>query len=134
MARTLPARLYDWLQARVPIGPAIQYTNEKPDAPITLYVYEGANGEFALYEDDGISYGYERGESTRIAMKYDDAAGELLIGAREGTFPGMPAKRVFNVRWIAPGEANARLQSLEKARCVGQVRVGEHAFWRSVQG
>lgn len=35
---------------------------------------------------------------------------------------------------LAPGEANARLQSLEKARRVGQVRVGEHSFWRSVQG
>ena len=40
-------------------------------------------------------------------MKYDDAAGELLIGARDGTFPGMPEKRVFNVRWIAPGEVDA---------------------------
>jgi alpha-D-xyloside xylohydrolase len=91
----------------VPVGPAIQYTNEKPDAPITLYVYEGANGKFDLYEDDGVTYGYERGEFARIPMHYDDATGELSIGARDGTYPGMPQKRTFAMRWISPGEADA---------------------------
>jgi alpha-D-xyloside xylohydrolase len=91
----------------VPIGPAIQYTNEKPDAPITLYVYSGANGNFDLYEDDGVSYGYERNAFTRIPMQYDDATGELLIGARSGNYEGMPQTRTFNVRWITPGEGNA---------------------------
>ncbi|MDE2447785.1 MAG: DUF4968 domain-containing protein, partial [Gammaproteobacteria bacterium] len=32
----------------VPVGPAIQYTGEKPDAPLTLLVYTGANGHFTL--------------------------------------------------------------------------------------
>ena len=91
----------------VPVGPAIQFTNEKPDAPITLYVYEGANGAFDLYEDDGVTYDYERGAFSRTPMQYDDATGELLIGARSGTYPGMAPTRTFNVRWIAPGETNA---------------------------
>jgi alpha-D-xyloside xylohydrolase len=91
----------------VPIGAAIQYTNERPDAPITLYVYQGANGAFELYEDDGVTYGYERGAFATIPLKYDDATGTLTIGARSGTYPGMPEKRTFNVRWIAPGEADA---------------------------
>lgn len=93
--------------AIVPIGPAIQYSNEKPDAPLTLYVYAGANGAFELYEDDGVTYGYERNAFSRISMRYDDASGELMIGARNGSYEGMPQRRTFNVRWITPGEANA---------------------------
>jgi alpha-D-xyloside xylohydrolase len=91
----------------VPIGPAIQHTGEKLDAPVTLCVYQGANGSFDLYEDDGESYAYERGEFARIPIRYDDASGTLSIGARSGSFPGMISARTFNVRWIGPGEANA---------------------------
>jgi alpha-D-xyloside xylohydrolase len=93
--------------AILPIGPAVQHTAEKLDAPITLYVYQGANGSFELYEDDGQSYGYERGELAHTPMSYDDAAGTLSIGARSGTFPGMVATRTFNVRWISQGETDA---------------------------
>lgn len=81
----------------VPVGPELQYTAEKPADPITLYVYAGADGAFTLYEDDGVSYGYERGESARIPMRWDDAARTLTLGARDGTFPGMLAERTFEV-------------------------------------
>jgi alpha-D-xyloside xylohydrolase len=91
----------------VPVGPAIQYTGEQPGAPITLYVYQGANGSFDLYEDDGTSYGYERGAYSRIPIRYDAAADTLSIAARSGSFPGMPAKRTFAVRWIGANEARA---------------------------
>jgi alpha-D-xyloside xylohydrolase len=91
----------------LPIGPAVQYTGEKPDAPITLYIYRGHDGAFELYEDDGVSYGYERGAYSRIPITWDEAKGVLTIGRRGGSFPGMPAERTFNVRWIAPGAAKA---------------------------
>jgi alpha-D-xyloside xylohydrolase len=81
----------------VPIGPAQQYVGEKPGDALTLYVYAGANGRFSLYEDDGVSYGYERGELSRIPMTWDDASGRLTIERREGTFPGMVTDRTFTV-------------------------------------
>jgi alpha-D-xyloside xylohydrolase len=93
--------------AIVPVGPAIEYTGEKPDAPITLYVYTGASGAFELYEDDGVTYGYERGQSSRIPIAYDERTGVLSIGARSGAWPGMPARRRFNVRWISGPTASA---------------------------
>jgi alpha-D-xyloside xylohydrolase len=37
--------------AIVPVGPDIQYVNEKLADPITLFVFEGKDGSFALYED-----------------------------------------------------------------------------------
>ncbi len=81
----------------LPLGPELQYSDEKPADPITLYVYAGADGNFTLYEDDGISYAFERGQSTRITLHWDDGKRVLNIAAREGSFPGMPSEREFQV-------------------------------------
>ena len=77
-----------------------QYVDERPDAPLTIEVYTGADGQFSLYEDSGRSYGYERGESARIPLAWNEAKGELSIGAREGAYPGMLAEREVRVRFI----------------------------------
>ena len=87
----------------MPVGPDIQYTAEKPGGDITLLVFTGADGSFDLYEDDGVSYGYEKGEFTRIPLRFDAATGKLSIGARSGSYPGMPEERTFKVRWIKDG-------------------------------
>ena len=77
-----------------------QYVDEKPDAPVTLEVYTGADGSFSLYEDQGRTYGYERGESSRIPLAWNEKRGELVIGARQGQYPGMQAQREIRVRWV----------------------------------
>jgi alpha-D-xyloside xylohydrolase len=87
----------------VPVGPDIQYTSEKPGAPITLLVFTGADGDFALYEDDGVSYQYEKGQFSYIPMRYDAAKSRLTIGARTGSYTGMPEERTFRIRWIKEG-------------------------------
>ncbi|WP_428312892.1 TIM-barrel domain-containing protein [Hydrocarboniphaga sp.] len=89
--------------AILPTGPVTQYVDQKPDAPLTLYVYTGANGRYGLYEDDGVSNGYQKGNFTRIAFAYNDKTGELSIGARTGRYDGMVSKRSFRVRFIKPG-------------------------------
>jgi alpha-D-xyloside xylohydrolase len=86
----------------IPFGPELQYTGEKPADPIVLYVYAGADAAFTLYEDDGTSYGYERGELSRIPLLWNDATRTLSIGAREGSFPGMLAERTFQVVLVSP--------------------------------
>jgi len=93
--------------AIVPTGPEIQYTGERPDAPVTLLVYAGADGRFSLYEDEGTTYGYEQGRYSRIPLSYDDKAKTLTIGKREGDGSGAPAKRQFVVRVIRGDKANA---------------------------
>jgi alpha-D-xyloside xylohydrolase len=95
--------LYARAGSIVPVGPEIQYTSEKPDAPITLCVFTGADGSFDLYEDDGESYAYEQGEFTRIPLRYDAAKGTLTIGTRSGNYNGMIEEREFRVRWIKEG-------------------------------
>ena len=91
----------------IPTGPVQQYVDEKKDAPLTVVVYTGADGEFSLYEDDGKGYGYEKGEFSRIPLKWNEKTGELSIGARQGSFPGMQATREVRVRWINGPRADA---------------------------
>jgi alpha-D-xyloside xylohydrolase len=81
----------------IPTGPELQYTDEKPADPIVLWVYAGADGTFTIYEDDGLTYGYEKGASTRITLHWNDRARTLTIGKRHGAFPGMLKERTFQV-------------------------------------
>jgi alpha-D-xyloside xylohydrolase len=84
----------------LPVGPPIQHTGESLNAPIVLHVYTGAGGSFELYEDDGVSYGYENGRWSRIPLRWDEAADTLYIGERAGGFDGMAEDRRIGVRWI----------------------------------
>jgi len=86
----------------IPVGPDQQYTGEKPRNALTLYVYAGRDGQFSLYEDEGRTYGYERGEFSRIQISWNDTARTLTIGRRAGTFPHMAASRMFTVVLVTP--------------------------------
>jgi alpha-D-xyloside xylohydrolase len=81
----------------LPLGPELQYTDEKAADPVTLVVYAGADATFSLYEDDGVSYAYEKGARTWIPLHWNDQAQTLSLGPREGSFPGMLAERTFEV-------------------------------------
>jgi alpha-D-xyloside xylohydrolase len=84
----------------IPFGPEIQYTDQKPADPVTLYVYTGRKCAFTLYEDEGTNYNYEKGECSTIKISYDETTGELTIGERKGEFRGMLKERDFNIVWI----------------------------------
>ncbi len=84
----------------IPFGPEIQYADEKPADPITLFVYTGRSCAFTLYEDEGINYNYERGDCSTIKFSYDESTGELTFGERNGEFNGMLNERTFNIVWI----------------------------------
>jgi alpha-D-xyloside xylohydrolase len=64
----------------VPIGSDIQSTASKQSIA-EIKVYPGADGEFALYDDDGSSYDYEKGKSTITRLKWDNAGGKLSAGS-----------------------------------------------------
>ena len=86
--------------AILPFGPELQYTGEKPADPLTVWVYTGADAAFEVYEDDGVSYAYEKGAFSVIPLRWDEARGALTIGARTGSFPGMPAAREIRVVFV----------------------------------
>ncbi|MDY6092628.1 MAG: glycoside hydrolase family 31 protein [Prevotella sp.] len=89
--------------AIIPFGPEQQWSDEKKPELIHLYVYAGADGEFELYEDEGVNYNYERGRSSKILFTWNDDARTLTIGPRRGSFDGMLKRRRFNIVLVTPG-------------------------------
>ena len=87
----------------LPLGPALQFTDEKPADPIELRIFAGADANFLLYEDEGTNYAYEQGARATIALHWDEAHQTLTVGARAGNFPGMLEQRTFRVTWVRPG-------------------------------
>ena len=81
----------------LPLGPAVQYADQRSDEPLELRIYPGANGSFLLYDDAGDGYGYEKGQYATVALSWNDATHSLTIGARKGAFPGMAAKQAIRV-------------------------------------
>ncbi len=86
----------------VPTGVEIQYAAEKPEAPITLYVFTGKDASFTLYEDEGTNYNYEKGKYATIPLVYNESAGQLTIGQRAGSFDGMVMEREFRIVVVDP--------------------------------
>ncbi len=100
---TMP--LYARGGAVVPLGPALQYTDERPLDRLTLHVYPDEEGAAAgaLYEDDGLSFDYERGVRclTRYACRrVGDRA--VVTAAREGGYT--PAPRAVEIRLFGAGD------------------------------
>lgn len=65
--------------AVIPFDPIRQYTSQVVGEPMTIKVYRGANGEFTLYEDDGISQEYLEGVATWTRLTWQDRAKTLTI-------------------------------------------------------
>jgi alpha-D-xyloside xylohydrolase len=60
----------------VPLGSPIESTHDKQSIA-HLMVYPGANGDFTLYNDDGVSYAYEKGGSHIAHLHWNDATHKL---------------------------------------------------------
>ena len=48
--------------AILPLGPVVQHTGERPLDEVTLQIYPEGTSRFELYEDDGRSNAYRRGQ------------------------------------------------------------------------
>ncbi len=99
--------------AILPVGPEMEWSDQKKPELIDLYVYAGKDGQFTIYEDEGTNYNYEKGKYSTIDIQYDDARKTVTIGARKGAFDGMLQKRRFNV--ILVSAQNSQGVNLTKA-------------------
>lgn len=81
----------------IPMTEGLQHAMEKNGEPVRIHVYPGADGVFTLYDDAGNDYSYEDGAYAQILLSYDDASGELTIGAREGSYPGMDEQLCYEI-------------------------------------
>jgi alpha-glucosidase/alpha-D-xyloside xylohydrolase len=80
---TLP--LYVRAGAILPMGPLKQYTDEEVEGPLTLNVYPGIDGQASLYEDDGVSFDFRKGQYMRIEMQWKDSSRRLTLALASGS-------------------------------------------------
>jgi alpha-glucosidase len=71
--------LYVRAGAIIPMQPVVQNTGEKPNGPLELRVYTGDDCRGSLYEDDGHTFAYQKGEVLRVNYSCQVSAGSLTI-------------------------------------------------------
>ena len=101
--------IYARAGAIIPFDPVRQYMEQEVDEPTTIKVFEGADGEFTMDEDDGKSLDYLQGRGTWTRMSWDDGQRRLTIepGAPPGAVNLMPEGRTFVVELLPSGETRA---------------------------
>lgn len=70
---------------------------------ITMEVYTGADAGYELYEDDGISLGYQRGEYSLTSLTWKDGEKKLSISGKSAMFGGI--RREIEVRFMPEGRS-----------------------------
>ncbi len=94
----------------LPLGPEVEYAEQRTSEPIELRVYRGTDGNFNLYDDQGDTYRYETGEHAMIPLHWDDKSATMTIGARQGEYPGMPRDQEFRIVLVDGSKRGAAKQ------------------------
>jgi len=82
-------------------GPDVLRANDRPLDEATINVFPGDRGSYRLYEDDGLTRGYERGDCAWTMIDHEtrpDGARVVRIAATDGAFDGAPAERALTFR------------------------------------
>ena len=77
--------------------PDMNYVGEKPIDPLIVEVYPEGTSTFTLYEDDGISYDYEKGDYCTTEYRAVQGTGSVTIdiGARKASGVYVPPQRHY---------------------------------------
>ena len=91
----------------LPMAQTVQYAEEKDWSNLEIRVYDGADAEFTLYEDEKNNYNYEQGVYSTISFIWNNATRTLTVNDRDGEFPGMLKSRKFNVVDVQSGKTKS---------------------------
>ncbi len=70
----------------IPMSSDISYADEKNGLPDVIRVYEGRDGEFRLYVDDGDGYSFEDEQYCEVTFAYSEAGHKLSV-SKSGSYP-----------------------------------------------
>ena len=73
----------------LPVADGLTYASQKPEGPVKLMVYPGADAEFTLYEDEGNNYNFEKGAYATTKLIWNEKDRKLTVEERQGSFDGM---------------------------------------------
>ncbi|WP_240041154.1 TIM-barrel domain-containing protein [Paenibacillus ginsengarvi] len=85
--------------AILPMWPDTDYVGQSPVTLVALDIYPHGSSEFTMYEDDGVTFGYKKGEVAATVIHCEETAEyvKVRIEPRCGTYVGMPAKRDYEL-------------------------------------
>ena len=81
----------------IPMAEEMLHTDAQRLDKLILHIYPGSDGSFHLYEDDGYTCAYEKGQWAKTGFAYKDAEKLLTVAATEGGYAGMPWARSYEV-------------------------------------
>ncbi|MCX6121267.1 MAG: DUF4968 domain-containing protein [Ignavibacteriales bacterium] len=90
--------------AIIPMSPVAQYT-DNPDALKTLILssFPGGSGGCVVYDDDGLTYDYEKGIFNAVTIAHDrnDARAIISIGTKTGAYSLPQRDWLADLNWVA---------------------------------
>lgn len=114
--------------AIIPTQEVLNYTGEKKIETITLDIFPSSNGSsFSYYEDDGNTYGYEKGIFFRqiiTCRKIRDSSVSLTLGQKEGTYAASVNKYVVKIHGFRGSAVSINNKHMKIAGGVSAVQVG----------
>ena len=123
--------------AIVPMGPVVQHTGERPLDEITLLIYPEGASSFELYEDDGRSNAYRRGEHalTRLECESAPAGITVRIGEPVGARSIVPPNRRYVLRLRIDAASTVTVEGQAPlTRLAGPSEDGGAGWWQDSQG
>ena len=112
----------------IPMGPEVEYADQKSNKILELVIYRGADGHFTFYEDENDGYQYENGQYARFELTWNDKQRKLSISATKGNFPNMLKTRRLNIKIVdgnqasgTPFEAGISRTVLYSGRAIGVI-------------
>ncbi len=102
----------------LPIGPEVQFAEEKKWDHLEIRIYPGADGQFVLYEDENDNYHYEKGVFSTIAFDWNNKRKTLTIQDRAGSFPAMLQNRTFHIVLVGDQHGVGERQSATPDRII----------------
>jgi alpha-glucosidase len=111
----------------LPLGPVIQHTSELPGGPLELQIYPGKDAMFTLFEDEGESTDYLKGQVRRTTFTWLDKTG-LLDWKREGPYDG---KDNFQKLHVVLFDPRGKIQAESALNSNGQLNIIKDGKWKS---
>jgi alpha-glucosidase len=101
--------------AIIPMQNIIQSTNEKGDGILELNVWYGKEANsFVYYEDDGLTYDYQKGVYYKREISFDPAKGNITLSAVEGSF----TSKYDKIKLVLHGSGNIKLLKVNGKKLV----------------
>ena len=94
--------------AIIPTQPDVPFLGARPFQEILLKVYPKGDSCYKMFDDDGQSYGYEKGLMTSTLFECHEKGGQvrIVVNPVEGSFEGAPAERKYSFAVQNDGKAS----------------------------